>query len=124
MDRLAKVIAAGAGVLFVVLGAWALVDPQSFYDQLATFSPYNVHFLHDVGAFQVGIGGTLLVAFFVRDSLLLALAGAGIGAVLHAVSHVIDRDLGGKTTDPWLLGLLALVLVAGALMRARSVGAR
>jgi len=124
MDRLAKLIAVGVGLLLVILGAWALVDPRSFYDQLATFPPYNEHFLHDVGAFQVGIGGTLLVAFFVRDSLLLALAGAGIGAVLHAVSHVIDRDLGGRSSDPWALGLLALIVVAGALMRARSLGAR
>lgn len=121
MDRLARLIAAAVGLLLVALGAWAMADPQSFFEQLADFPPYNEHLFHDVGAFQIGIGATLLLAFYVRDSLLLALEGAGIGAVLHAVSHIIDRDLGGRTTDPWALSLLALVIVAGALLRARAL---
>jgi hypothetical protein len=61
---------------------------------------------------------------FARDILLLALTGTAVGAVLHAISHVIDRDLGGRTTDPWGLGLFALVVVAGAVLRARELRAR
>jgi hypothetical protein len=118
--RLPQLIAAALGAFILVLGVWALVDPLSFYTQLATFPPYNRHLFHDVGAFQVGIGGTLLLALMTSDALLLALSGAAIGALLHAVSHVIDRNLGGRTTDPWGLGLLALVLVGGAVLRARQ----
>jgi hypothetical protein len=37
-------------------GAWALVDPASFAE--AVKFPANEHFVHDAGAFQVGIGLT------------------------------------------------------------------
>jgi hypothetical protein len=121
MKSLPRLIAIAVGVLMIGLGAWALVDPQSFYEQIAAFPPYNKHLFHDVGAFQVGIGSALVLAVFIGDALLLALAAGAIGSILHAVSHVIDRDLGGRTTDPWGLGLLALILVAGALIRAREV---
>ena len=120
MRSLPRLIAGAVGLLTIALGVWALADPQSFYEQIATYPPYNQHLFHDAGAFQVGIGASLLLAVFVRDALLLGLAAGGVGTVLHAVSHVIDRHLGGRTTDPWALGLLALVVVAGALIRARE----
>ena len=49
-------------VFYLFAGIWPLVDSRSFFDQLATFEPYNAHFLHDIGAFQVGIGATLAAA--------------------------------------------------------------
>lgn len=124
MSRLPRVIAAAAGLLLLILGLWAFVDPRSFYDQLAVWPPYNAHFLHDAGAFQFGLGATLLGAVFARDALLLALSGVGAGALLHAVAHFIDRDLGGRASDPYLLGLLALVILAGALLRSRELRRR
>jgi hypothetical protein len=33
-----------------------VVFPHSFYDNVATFEPYNRHFLHDIGAFTIGLG--------------------------------------------------------------------
>jgi hypothetical protein len=98
-------------VFFIGLGIWALLSPQSFFDQLAHYPPYNKHLFHDVGAFQVGIGSTLLFALFRRDALQVALIGTSVGAVLHAISHIVDRDLGGKSTDPFLLSALAIVIV-------------
>ncbi len=109
-----RVITAGVGVLVAGLGIWAFVDPLSFYEQIANFPPYNQHLFHDVGAFQIGIGATLLYALFRRDALQVALVGASIGSVMHAISHVMDRDLGGKTTDPILLSALALLIVVAA----------
>jgi hypothetical protein len=106
-----RVVVFVVALFFIVLGLWALVSPQSFYDTLATYPPYNKHLFHDVGAFQAGIGSTLLFAMFRRDALGVALAGTSVGAVLHAISHFIDRDLGGKSTDPYLLSALALVVV-------------
>jgi hypothetical protein len=96
---------------FIALGLWALLSPMSFYEQLATYPPYNKHLFHDVGAFQAGIGATLVFALFRRDALQVALLGTSVGAVLHAISHFVDRDLGGKSTDPYLLSALALVIV-------------
>jgi hypothetical protein len=109
-----RIVTFAVAVFFIVLGIWALFSPQSFFDQLANFPPYNKHLFHDVGAFQVGIGSTLLFSLFRRDALGVALVGTSVGAVLHAIAHVIDRDLGGKSTDPFLLSALALVIVLAA----------
>lgn len=116
-----RVVALLAGIVLVVLGIWALADPQSFYERLATYPPYNEHLLHDIGAFQTGIGAALLFTFFWTDAPLVALAGASVGEVLHFVAHVVDRGDGGRATDPAAIGLLALVIVAGALWRRRQL---
>lgn len=105
-------------------GVWALVDPQSFYDQLATYPPYNRHLFHDIGAFSIGLGAAVLLAFAIRDALLLGLSTLAVGSALHAISHIIDRDLGGRTTDPWALSLLALVVIGVAILRARDIARR
>jgi hypothetical protein len=49
-----------AGVFRVAAGLWALVGPGSFVD--AAGFPRHTHFVHDAGAFQLGIGITLLLA--------------------------------------------------------------
>lgn len=108
---------------FVAFGLWAFLAPQSFFDQLAMFEPYNVHFLHDIGAFQVGLGAVLALAAFPErfDGLAAALLGVGGGALLHSVGHVIDSDLGGSpATDIPTLGILAVVLLAAGIARQRS----
>jgi hypothetical protein len=112
-----------AGVFNVGTGAWAFVAPRSFYDAIATFPPYNVHFLHDIGAFLLGIGAALLAALVWRDSTSVALLGASVAAVVHWVSHVIDRHHGGSASDPWTLGAFALLLVVGLALRLRVINA-
>lgn len=104
----------------VALGIWAFLDPRAFYDAVATWPPFNKHFIHDLGAFQIGLGLTLLLALARADALFVALAGVGAGAVVHAAAHWIDRDLGGKASDPWLMTVLAAILIAGAVMRRRG----
>jgi hypothetical protein len=113
-DRFVVGVAGLAGVSLVSLGLWAFISPSSFYDQIALFPPYNRHVLHDVGAFQIGLGATLLLALRWRDALLVTLLGVGAGAAVHAAAHAIDRDLGGRLSDVFVLGLLAaLLLLAG-----------
>jgi hypothetical protein len=68
--------------------------------------------LHDVGAFQVGLGAALLFALIWRgDAILAALGGASAGAVAHSVAHVADDGMGGRSTDPYTLAVVAAVLV-------------
>jgi hypothetical protein len=122
--KLVRAITALVGIFFIAVGLWALFDPQSFWKQLAYFPEYNAHLFHDIGAFQIGIGATLLLALFRRDALQVALWGTSVGAVLHAYSHVIDRDLGGKSTDPLLISLLALVILVAAVLHQRQLSAR
>lgn len=105
---------------FMVVGAWAFIGPASFYDELALFPPYNRHFLHDVGAFQLGIGAALGLAFVGFDGRRVALWGAAVASGFHAASHFMDTELGGRDSDPWLLSLLTVVLAAAAVLAGRQ----
>ena len=95
-----NVVSAAAGLLLV-----------------ATYPPFNKHLLHDIGAFNLGLGATLLLALAWADGLLVALAGVGLGATAHALAHWLDRELGGSAADPWYLSALAVVLLAAAAWR-------
>ncbi len=109
----AIVVLAAIGAL--ASGGWAFFAPASFYAVVATYPPYSRHFVHDAGAFGIALGATLVFALRWRDSLLVALGGFGVASVLHAVSHVLDRGLGGRAVDPPALAIFAvLVLYAGA----------
>jgi hypothetical protein len=123
MRRLPGAVAIILGIVFVALGVWAMVEPTSFFSTVALFEPYNQHFLQDIGAFQIGLGAVLLLAGLpIRfDGLSLALIGVGIGAALHAVSHVIGRGLGGKPESdiPMFIVISVILLVAG-LVRLRQ----
>jgi hypothetical protein len=124
--RVAHGVAILAVVFYVAFGAWAFLSPRSFFDAIATFPPYNEHFLHDIGAFQVGLGAALLAALVLRSALVAALVGVAVASVLHAVAHAVDAQLGGQPTDVWVLGLFAaLVLLAAVLAwRADTAAAR
>jgi hypothetical protein len=110
-----------AMAFFVVVGAWSFLAPRSFFDALVAFPPFNAHLLRDVGAFTLGIGAAVLAAAKWRDGLLVALTGAAAGGVLHVVSHIVDSNKGGNPTDVPLLAGLALLLIAGTVVRAREV---
>ena len=111
-----------AGVVFFLgTGLWAFLSPSSFYDSLAVFPPFNPHFLRDVGVFTVGIGIAMLAAARTPDSLRAVLSGATVAALLHVISHIIDSDRGGKSTDIPLLSLFAVVLLAGSMARAKEL---
>lgn len=107
---------------FIIAGAWALLWPRNFYEVVAGFPPFNLHLFHDVGAFQLGIGAALLAGLTWRDGLLVALLGGAVGAIAHAASHIVDRNLGGNPSDPWTLSLLAVLFVIAAVLRWRAAG--
>ena len=109
-----------AGIVTVAAGVWALLAPRSFAE-LVRF-PYSRHFLHDVGAFQVGVGATLLLALAWRDGLALALAGYLVGNSAHALSHFADLGLGGHGWDPWALLALSAVTAVALGLRLRAIG--
>ena len=115
--RIPRAVAVIGGIGFVALGLWAMIAPRSFFEALATFEPYNQHFLQDIGAFQIGLGAVLLLAGMpVRaDAMTVALVGVGVGAALHAVSHVVGQDLGGapEREIPAFAVMAVLLLAAG-----------
>ena len=116
-QRYVKAVVALAAIFQIGTGAWAFFAPESFYDVIATFPPYNVHFLHDIGAFLIGIGISLVGALLWRDALFVVVLGGAVAASFHWVSHILDRDRGGAASDPWTLGVFALLLVVALVLR-------
>ncbi len=121
MRNFPRFVVALLALVMVVFGVWAFAAPQSFYANVAGFGTYNLHLLHDVGAFQIGFGVALFLALVTSDALLVVLGGGAVGTVLHAIAHWIDRNLGQANTkkEPIELTVLALVVVAGALTELR-----
>jgi len=119
-ERLVRGVTLVGAAFFVVTGAWAFLDPSSFYARVATFPPYNRHFLHDAGAFSLGVGAALLFGLTRWPGRRVALWAAAVAAALHAGSHFADRDLGGRASDPLTLSLVAGVLVVAALLATRE----
>ncbi len=113
-------VTALAGVFMIAAGIWALAAPASFAEA-ANFTG-GEHFVHDAGAFQVGIGATLLLALGWSDGRALALAGFLISNTIHAGNHAVDLDMGGHGWDPWGLAALSLVTAAALLVRLRQLG--
>ena len=120
-EQLARLVATGVGLVFVGAGLWAFAAPRSFFEQAATFEPYNAHLIRDIGAFQLGLGAVLLLANRLRDTLLVALTGVAVGATAHTGAHIIDRDLGGQPAlDIPAFGLIAILLIVAAAARHRT----
>ena len=107
-----------SGIVSLATGLWAFFAPESFAAFVAF--PYNRHLLHDVGAFQIGIGATLLFALRWADSIMVVLAGYVVGTAFHLISHVIDREIGGHSTDVPGIAILGIIGLAGMVARARS----
>lgn len=122
MEKLPRIVAILAGIGFLAGGLWAFVDARSFFDAVATFEPFNEHFLHDIGAFQIGIATTLLLAATMRDALYVALAGATVGQIVHVAAHTIDREQGqNQNTMIPLLAVLAGLMLVATIVRARQI---
>ena len=88
-----------AGLFMTAAGVAALLAPSWFAD--AVRFPRHTHFVHDAGAFQLGIGITLVLALAWRDEPALVLAGFLVANTTHAVNHAVDLDLGGRGSDAW-----------------------
>ncbi|MFF5209100.1 hypothetical protein [Streptosporangium sp. NPDC000396] len=111
-----------AAMSMLVTGIWARVDPAGFADWANW--PNHVHFLHDAGVFQIGIGLMLLCALRCRDVMAVMLAGFVFTNTFHAFNHAADLDLGGRASDPWALSAVSLVAAVGLAARLRVLGQR
>jgi PPOX class probable F420-dependent enzyme len=119
IDRYVAGVTLLAAAFMLVAGVWALFWPDSFAE--AVRFPEHTHFLHDVGAFQIGIGVTLALAVLWRDPPAVVLTGFVVGNTIHAANHTVDLDLGGRDSDPWLLGLLSVLVAVGLVRRLRQL---
>ena len=108
-----------AGVFMLVFGFWAWLAPYSFAEFVAY--PVHVHFLHDAGVFQIGIGVGLLASLAYADAITVVLAGFLTANTLHAVNHAVDLHLGGRVSDPFALGALSLMAGIALFLRVRQL---
>ncbi|HEY1840736.1 MAG TPA: PPOX class F420-dependent oxidoreductase [Mycobacterium sp.] len=111
-------ITALIGLLTAAIGVWCLIDPRSFAESVG-FPPHE-HFVHDVGAFQVGLGVMLLLALIWSDALATVLAGYIVGNTVHAVNHFVDLD--GSALQAWALAAASVLLVIAFVLRLRQLG--
>jgi hypothetical protein len=117
---LARPLLALAGLYHLALGLAAFVTPRAFFDAVATFPPYNDHFVRDIGSLYLALGAVMLVAVARRAWQAPVLAFATLQYAIHTVAHVIDVT--GADPD-WLgaataAGLAALTVLFGWLLRA------
>jgi PPOX class probable F420-dependent enzyme len=123
MDRSKRYVAAVTGLLGLGMlgaGAWSWTDPHSFAE-FAAF-PVHVHFLHDLGAFMLGIGVMLMLALVWRDALATVLTGFLIANTIHAINHGMDLDLGGRAVDAWALAIASVASAIAVWLRLRQLG--
>lgn len=106
----------------VVFGIWARWDPAGFADHAGW--PNHIHFLHDAGVFQIGIGFTLLATLIWKDAIAVGLGGFSLTNSLHAFNHAHDLHLGGNPSDPWLLSAFSVVGLIGLGIRIRQLRSR
>jgi hypothetical protein len=97
------------GLTQLLIGAWLLIDPDSFVDAIAPFGPADHHFLRDLGTFQAGIGIALLAAAGRPAWRTPILFAAFVGSALHTINHLFD--IGG--TDPGWLGPANFIALVG-----------
>jgi len=113
-------VTAVVGIVTAGIGVWCLIDPNSFADSVG-FEAHR-HFLHDVGAFQLGLGVTLLLALIWADALATVLAGFIVANTVHTVNHFVDLDVGGSPAQAWILGAVSVALVLAFVLRLRQLG--
>ncbi|MDV3129269.1 hypothetical protein M1247_30495 [Mycobacterium sp. 21AC1] len=119
--RFVQVVVVVAALSMLITGVWMRIDPASFA-RWANW-PNHVHFLHDAGVFQIGIGMTMVFALWWRDVIAVVLTGFLVANTLHAINHFLDTD-GGNAADWWQLGVFSLLAGAGIVVRLRQIRSR
>ena len=99
------------GAYHLVLGGWMMLAPRSFYDALASFPPFNDHFLRDSGAFFLAIGAGFVIAAARAPWQGPVLTITVVWYALHVGSHVVDV----ADTDPGWHGPATLISLAALL---------
>jgi hypothetical protein len=121
VNRWTRLFALVVGATFAAQGLWAFLSPRSFFDVLATFEPYNAHFVRDIGAGMFGVGTAGVVAALHPRALVAGLAGLTAFQAVHVLGHVIDRDRGGNPgVDIPMFAVLAVVTAAALVSELRS----
>jgi hypothetical protein len=107
------------GLTMLGFGLWAFLSPDSF-GAFINYAPYNEHLMRDVGAFQLGIGATVLLTLRWRDAIIVALVGYVVASAFNTLSHYLDREVGGHATDLPTFAALTLIGIVGLWLHVRG----
>jgi hypothetical protein len=102
------------GIYHLAVGALMVLAPETFYEEVAGYPPYNDHFIRDISTFYLALGAVLIVAAARRAWQVPLLVLALVQYVLHVLNHVWDVS----DTDPSWHGpanLVSLLLIAAAI---------
>lgn len=128
-----------SGLLFlaagsILVGAWALFLPRSFYEDfpatgrhwVSSLPPYNEHLVRDVGSLNLALGVLLATAAILlgRRLVRVSLVAWLVNAVPHFVFHLTELDalsFGDALGNSVTLGI-AVLLPLGLFVLAGSVG--
>jgi hypothetical protein len=101
-------------------GFWMLAAPAGWYVGLPAavpdFGPLNEHFVRDIGAAFVMMGGGLVWAAAVPSVRLPVVALTAVFHVLHALAHVYDTLAGRVGPEHWFIDLFPIYVPAGVLV--------
>jgi hypothetical protein len=91
-ERTMRVILVVIGVSHAALGVLALVDAETFFDEIGRYGVENDHYIGDVGAFYLAVGIAFLVAVQRPGwrAPLFVLGAVWYG--FHALNHAFDVD--------------------------------
>ncbi|MGI9601586.1 MAG: hypothetical protein ACR2QE_06865 [Acidimicrobiales bacterium] len=121
----------------VVVGFWAQLAPQSFYDSfpgagrvwIAIDGPYNEHLLRDVGGLNLALALVAFVAMLRPEPLLVATAAGaalvfGAPHLLYHLANLDTLDTGDQVGLIVSLGVAVVVPVALLIDVARNTDLR
>ena len=117
----------------LALGAFMVVAPGAFFEEIGPFGVRNDHYIRDTATFSMALGAALLAAVRYRSWRVPVLAVVLSQFSLHTVNHLVDID----EAEPGWVGVADFVsLAVGTLLlaallvsavrdsRARGGGAR
>jgi hypothetical protein len=117
----ARVALAGLGFVGLVVGLWAALAPESFYEDFPGFGrvwvavdgPFNEHLVRDVGQLFLAMTVVTAVAIVRPVDLLVRAVAAGwlVQSVPHLVYHLAHAELYEGSDAVLSLGSLALAVV-------------
>jgi hypothetical protein len=100
--KLVRILLALTAMGYVVVGAWALAAPQSFYDSfpgggrawVSVDGPFNEHLVRDVGALNLAVATVLLSAAWWGGTVLVRVAAVAglVWALPHFAYHLGHLD--------------------------------
>ncbi len=112
------------GASLIAHAVWMLVAPHHWFVTLPAgvpdFGPFNPHFVRDIGAAFLALGGMLLWGAFQPAVRLPALVVATLFNVAHSFVHVFDTATGYVKPEHWLIDL-PLVYVPTVVLAALTV---